>query len=204
MASPQRKKELEKFLREDTQRRALLKRGCAAHIDWRAEERTGLRRFFFDALDVDRAGFVSVEALEEILTAIGVLDGREAMKRLLILSGVLNTKVIGFSGLIDFREFLAILRAVISEAGDEAGAELKTLMTGKDMRYVGITFPTIAVANRRSLLLETMTGTSESAIRRERAARVLKAYEAQLLRGKTSSEARDKLIERKLQEKSSM
>ena len=204
MTTPQRVKELEEFLREDTQRRALLKRGRGAHIDWRAEERAGLREFFFDALDVDKAGFISVESLEEILTAIGVLDGREAIKRLLTLTGVLTTKSANFSGLLDFREFLAILRVVINEAGEVAGNDLKKLMTGKDHRYTGMDFPTIAIANRRTLLLETMTGNSESANRKERAARVLKAYEAQLLRGRAAAESREKLIDRKLQEKSVM
>lgn len=152
-----------------------------AAIKWSCKDRRQLRRWF-NALDFDGSGEVSVSELQDPLISAGVLMTRDQVLRVL-----LNADKNGTLGL-DFKEFLDALHGT-SLANTDKLVELQHMMGNSQ----GLAMDTLVTGARRKKLLNSILLQSEKRailhqkefkhfvnnLGNEKAADALKAVEAQ-------------------------
>lgn len=152
-----------------------------AAIKWSCKDRRMLRRWF-NALDFDGSGEVSVSELQDPLISAGILKTRDQVLRVL-----LNADKNGTLGL-DFKEFLDALHGT-SLANSDKLLELQRMMGNSE----GLAMDTLVTGARRQKLLNSILLQSEKRailhqkefkhfvnnLGDEKAADALKAVEAQ-------------------------
>ena len=176
-------RELEKVLRDDSQRKYLHSRGKLGLQYWSEEERAALRSYCYSYLDVDSQGYVSLESVYNLLLSLGLVDNRETLQRTASKAGL------KFSLAFDFEEFLtALVNPLLREVGPKVARRLKALLTGDE----GLSMATVVAAERRQILIDGLIDGSE------RGLRVMKAVELQSIQGEMSKDARDRLTQVKL------
>merc|ERR1719321_2492523 len=155
-----------KILYDGTQRNWLRSHGKHEFIDFDDDERLTLKRYF-NAMDSDGTGCISVQELEEALVAFGLAETRREVQRL--VSAVSDDG----SGLIEFPDFLNILR---DQYNDAICYVFKQMMAGR-LGDRQLSFPMLASTYRRKMMLDAMMATGAQ---HERGKRIMNAFATQM------------------------
>jgi hypothetical protein len=94
------------------QRKWLKTRGKKKFIDFDDDQRILLRKYF-NSLDADGGGDIGVDELEEPLIALGLVDTREQVKK------IVDTVDTDLTEKIEFEEFLSIVKGDASSKQED-------------------------------------------------------------------------------------
>lgn len=83
----------------------MIKRGHQDRIDFKDSEVTELRKYF-SSLDGDGSGAIGIEELEDPLIALGLVNSRDEVEKIMEEVDEDHTNA------IEFKEFLSIMRGV--------------------------------------------------------------------------------------------
>jgi hypothetical protein len=185
-----RLKKLKEYMRQENYRWYFERHGKT--LTWTVREREGIKSGFYEALDVDRAGFVSIEAIENVLLSVGLVDSRGALWSLAVYNGITSVGLTKKSNLLDFDEFLVLIKAVLADQQHRGPIvrKLKDIMTGTNTKYIGMKFPSIAKAYKRHAVIDAVIHPSPFNTR------ILKSYEVDIIRDQNdiAGELREKRI----------
>lgn len=163
-----RKDECARLLLENAQRHWLRTHGKNEFIDFDDEERRMLKGYF-SSMASDGSGSIGIQELEEALVAFGLAENRHDVQRL--MSAVDDDG----SGLIEFNEFLAIVRDGYNDAICHV---FKQMMAGQ-LGDKNLSFSMLASTYRRRMLLDAMMAPA-GAPSQERGKRIMRAFATQM------------------------
>lgn len=163
----ERKEECSRLLLENGQRHWLRTHGKNEFIDFDDEERRMLKGYF-ESMASDGSGSIGISELEEALVAFGLAETRADVQRL--MSAVDDDG----SGLIEFNEFLAIVRDGYNAAICHV---FKQMMAGQ-LGDKNLSFSMLASTYRRRMLLDAMMAPQGSS--QERGKRIMRAFAEQM------------------------
>lgn len=128
---------------------------------------------YFSSMASDGSGSIGIQELEEALVAFGLAENRHDVQRL--MSAVDDDG----SGLIEFNEFLAIVRDGYNDAICHV---FKQMMAGQ-LGDKNLSFSMLASTYRRRMLLDAMMAPAGSS--QERGKRIMRAFANQMREYKT-------------------
>jgi len=163
-----RKEECARLLLENAQRHWLRTHGKNEFIDFDDEERRMLKGYF-GSMASDGSGSIGIQELEEALVAFGLAENRHDVQRL--MSAVDDDG----SGLIEFNEFLAIVRDGYNDAICHV---FKQMMAGQ-LGDKNLSFSMLASTYRRRMLLDAMMAPNGGSSQ-ERGKRIMRAFANQM------------------------
>ncbi|CAD8084515.1 unnamed protein product [Paramecium sonneborni] len=161
----------------------LIKRGYQDRIDFKDSEITELRKYF-SSLDGDGSGAIGIEELEDPLIALGLVNSREEVEK------IMNEVDEDGTNEIEFKEFLTIMRGVQKGGNTDQGEKnpiydfFKKMSNGQLEKGMDkhIPFKLNVSLFRRKQILNAIT--SDQKELKDKGQKILQAYKRQLLNNK--------------------
>ncbi|CAD8078716.1 unnamed protein product [Paramecium sonneborni] len=158
----------------------LIKRGYQDRIDFKDSEITELRKYF-SSLDGDGSGAIGIEELEDPLIALGLVNSREEVEKIMSEVDEDGTNE------IEFKEFLTIMRGVQKGGNVDQGEKnpiydfFKKMSNGQLEKGMDkhIPFKLNVSLFRRKQILNAITGDQKEI--KDKGQKILQAYKRQLL-----------------------
>jgi hypothetical protein len=158
----------------------LKKHGKKRYIDFDERERRELRNYF-DALDEDGSGWITVEELEEPLIGLGLAENRAEVSKM-----VQDVDADG-SGEIEFEEFLQIIKG--GDKNSTMAKFFKDMIAGSFMNEFGqMPFRLMVSTFRRKQMMNAMFSAEPN--ERTKGERVMTAYSKQIGTARSANTAR--------------
>ena len=192
------------FQPDSQERNWLLTRGKGHFIYFKDEERK-LLRMYFDSLDDDGSGSIGVDEMEDPLIALGLVENRAQVQK--IVDAVDDDG----TGNIEFNEFLSIIKGGNKnkeggeDDGGKAGASMdentkaifeffKKLVTGemKTEQTKNIPFSLFISLERRRMILKSIMGDPNDRKNKEKGDKILSNYKKQIAERMAREEAEAK------------
>ncbi|CAD8086355.1 unnamed protein product [Paramecium sonneborni] len=157
----------------------LIKRGYQDRIDFKDSEIAELRKYF-SSLDGDGSGAIGIEELEDPLIALGLVNSREEVEK------IMNEVDEDGTNEIEFKEFLTIMRGVQKGNNDQGEKNpiydfFKKMSNGQLEKGMDkhIPFKLNVSLFRRKQILNAIT--SDQKELKDKGQKILQAYKRQLL-----------------------
>ena len=156
-------------LQQHDNREWMKRRGKGQYIDFDNTQRTKLKKVFKE-LDKDHSGALDIDELYEPLLALGLVDSRDQVQEL--VNKVDSDK----SGIIEFEEFLNILRNAKDREGENTLIQFfKNLTDGKIFNnFEDLPFQLLLSGRRREFMMQSYLGKNTGT--KEKGTKILSAF----------------------------